>query len=475
MRELAQLLVPSVRWDPTLGFAPAKAAVMRAVAAGVGGFVVEGGSRDAVAELAAEIMQRSEEAPIIAVAPSSFIASSWSDAPASIPPAAAIASLREAIAVRRVARAVAREARQAGCNAILSPSCDVTRLASVDAFAREPADVALAVTEWIDAAQAEGVLCIAGRFPGAGGVPNTESGVATIRESEDMLYTRDLVPFRAAIDAGVAALLVAPFAYAALDASGTPAAGSSAIVGRLLRAQLGFDGLAVADAAALASPGGRRIGAAQLVSAGIDLILRPLNVDVELRALMDAHRGRALDGERVHEAAGRRRLRAELAGASALAPNADDDATWLNEAAERSIAVMRGRNVRVACPVEVAIAGNPSDGANAVVAAIAAGIGDAGADESRVRHVAAPSGVVRTPLVIVVLPRAGTSGSEPADDRRAGALCAEARRLGREAVVVWCGHPAVELAVPAATLVIACWSATTPMMRAAGRWLLRRV
>ena len=38
MREVAQLLLPSVRWDPAHGFAPAMPAVMRAVAAGVGGF-----------------------------------------------------------------------------------------------------------------------------------------------------------------------------------------------------------------------------------------------------------------------------------------------------------------------------------------------------------------------------------------------------------------------------------------------------
>jgi len=474
MRELAQLLMPSIRWDPVLAFEPAKAAVMRAAAAGVASFVIESGPSDDIAELTAEIRQRTETAPIFAVAPSRFVLTSWRAKPPSLPPAAAVASLREAIAVRRVARAVAREARKAGCNAILAPSCDVPRSPSVDAFNREPTDVALAAAEWIDAAQAEGVLCIAGRFPGAGAIPQTDSGIPTIREGDDALYARDLVPFRAAIDAGVAGLLVAHVAYAALDASGTPAAASEVIVRRLLRTQLAFDGLAVADAAALATPTARHSSAAALVAAGIDLVVRPHNVDVELRALMDAVQSRALDRERVHEAAQRRLARAELAG-TATEPNVDDDAAWLDEAAERTIAVVRGRSVRAACPVEVAVPGATTELAGAIVTAFAAGIGDAGGDATGVRQVTTPSAVTRTPLIIAVPPRPGSAGAQPADDRRAAALCTEAARLGREAVVVWCGHPDVELAVAGAALVIACWSPTTPMIRAAARWLLRRV
>ena len=76
----------------------------------------------------------------------------------------------------------------------------------------------------------------------------------------------------------------------------------------------------------------------------------------------------------------------------------------------------------------------------------------------------------RTPLVVVVVPPAGVSTSE----QDVAALCAEARRLGRESVVVWCAHPAMSFAGDTAGLTIACWSPTAGMLRAAGRWLLRR-
>jgi beta-glucosidase-like glycosyl hydrolase len=445
------------------------------MAAGVGGFVIEDGPCDAVGELAADIRRRSESPPIIAIAPATLAASAWGDTPLAIPPAAAVASLRESIALRRVARAVARETRRAGCNALLAPSCDVPRVPTVDAFGRDASEVALAAAEWIDAAQAEGVLCIAGRFPGAGAVAQTESGAPTVRDSDDALYARDLVPFRAAIDAGVAGLLVAHVAYAALDASGVPAALSRIILERLLRTQLEFDGLAVADAALVGVPAAGRASAADLVAAGIDLVIRPLNVDVELRALMDAVQARALDPERVHQAARRRRLRAEMAGAPVAAPNATGDEVWLAETAERTVVVVRGRNVRLAVPIELAVAGASADRSSAIADAFAAGIGEAGGERSHVRRVRAPTPAVRTPLVVFVPPHPTDSGADAGGDRQAAALCAEAHRLGRETVVVWCGHPATELAMAGAALVLACWSPSEAMARAVGRWLLRRV
>jgi len=472
MRELAQLLLPAVRWDPAAGFAPALPAVMRGIAAGVGGFVIEGGSRDAVGELTGTIRRNAGDAPIVAIAPASLTSPVWRARPLSMPPAAAIASVRDALVVRRVARAVAREARLAGCNAILAPSCDVPRTPRTDAFGHTAADVADASAEWIDAAQAEGVLCFASAFPGGGAVTDVLTGIPSVRESDDALYATDLVPFRAAIDAGVAGILIAEASYTALDASGTPASLSGPILGRLLRTQLGYDGLAVADASLLATRWGHRVNAADLVTAGVDIVLRPINLDVELRALMDALDARTLDGERVHEAAQRRRVRAEMAGAPLPVLDADrgDDA-WLDDVAERTIAVVRGRNVRVAQPIEVAVVASRADQSAAAAAGLTSGIADAGEDASSVRRVTSPSADVRAPLVVIVHPPTGISTSE----QEVAALCGEARRLGRESVVVWCGHPGTSPTTPAASLTIACWSPSTPMLRATGRWLLRRV
>lgn len=478
MREIARLLLPSVRWDASRGFAAARPAVLRALAAGVRGFLIEGGTCEAVAELAAEIRRASEEAPIIAIAPSALSAAEWSDEPLAMPPAAAIASLRDTLAIRRAAHITAREARRAGCNAMFAPACDVALVPDANMFGTDPTVVAAAASEWVDAAQAEGILCFAGRFPGAGRIVQHAFEIPTVRDGDDALYATDLVPFRAAIDAGVAGLVVADARYTALDASGASASMSSAILRTLLRRQLGFDGLTIADAASLAATAGARIPASDLVAAGIDLVLRPANVDVELRALMDAVQAGRLDRERVHEAATRQRAKAEMAGAPAgLLGRATDDGAWLDDVGERAISVVRGRTVRIVPPIEVTVVGSTAP--NAIVTAFAAGLGEAGVDASSVRHVTTPSAVVRSALVVLVLPADGRDSRGAWSDSRLGgdaaALCTEARRLGRESAVVWCGHPASEPQLPGAGLIIACWSAETAMIRAAGRWLVRRV
>jgi beta-glucosidase-like glycosyl hydrolase len=479
MREIARLLLPSVRWDATLGFAPVRPAVARALAAGVGGFLIEGGPCEAIAELAMEIRRRADVAPIIAITPSTLAAADWGADPLALPPAGAVASLRDLLVVRRVAHITAREARRAGCNALFAPSCDVAVVPSADAAGDDATAVAAAASEWIDAAQAEGVLCFAGRFPGAGRIVRTAFDMPTVRDSDDSLYATDLVPFRAAIDAGVAGMLVADARYTALDSSGTPAPLSRPILQTLLRSQLGFDGLAIADASSIAMQMGARVAASELVAAGIDLVVRPANVDVELRALMDAVQSGRLDGERVHDAASRQRARAEMAGAPVLLDRFPDDQSWLGDVGERAISVIRGRSVRVAAPIELSVVGAPAPDVATLVAAFAAGLSDAGVDESSVRHVAVPSALVRSALVVLVAPSSEDGSVAARGDGRAvvdaAALCAEARRLGRDTAVVWCGHPARELSVPAASLVVACWSPAPAMVRAAGRWLVRRV
>ena len=122
-----------------------------------------------------------------------------------------------------------------GCNAVFAPPCDVAVTPNADAFGTGATVVASAATEWIDAAQAEGVLCFAGMFPGAGRIARTAFDMPTVRNGDDSLYATDLVPFRAAIDAGVAGFTIANARYTALDPTGTPAPLSRPILRTLLR------------------------------------------------------------------------------------------------------------------------------------------------------------------------------------------------------------------------------------------------
>ena len=396
----------------------------------------------------------------------------------SLPPMSAIASLRDSHALRRAARATARAVRRVGGNTILGPCGDVCGSPRIDTCGADPSTVALSVAEWIDAAQAEGVLCCVGSFPGGGRITGAELAMPVLRAAEDALYETDLVPFRAAIDAGVAAISLAAAAYPALDRTGTPAPLSARLVGSVLRKELGFDGLVIVDGEALDASAGRRVPVSDLVGAGVDLVIRSARLDVELRALLDAvERGR-LHRERVHDAASRRRARAEMASAPLpFSTSRDaDDAVWLDELAERTIAVIRGRAIHVGAPIELTVVGERPLDPTATIAAFANGVSQGGGDASSVRHVVTPSAATQSTVVVVAIPNAVASWETGGLAANAlASVCANARRSRRDVAVIWCGHPEAAPVGLDADLLIACWCASGTMLRACGRWLLRRL
>jgi beta-N-acetylhexosaminidase len=82
-----------------------------------------------------------------------------------------------------------------------------------------------------------------------------------------------LLPFQAAVRAGVKLVMVSTAVYPKLDGSKRPAAFSSTIISRLLRKQLGFTGVAVTDS--LTAPAAQRIPhtATRAMLAGSDLLI----------------------------------------------------------------------------------------------------------------------------------------------------------------------------------------------------------
>ena len=143
----------------------------------------------------------------------------------------------------------------------------------------------------------------------------------------------DAEPFRAAIKAGVAAVMTAHVAFPALDPSGTPATFSAPIIDRL-RGEFGFDGLVVTDALMMEGALGQGVGGAAVAAlvAGCDLLLYPKDPVVAHTALVAALKSGKLPQARVSEALGRyerallaiapvpsMRMKAPFASAEALA------------------------------------------------------------------------------------------------------------------------------------------------------------
>src|SRR5207302_3763140 len=99
------------------------------------------------------------------------------------------------------------------------------------------------------------------------------------------------VPFKAAIDTGVDAVMTAHIAVPALAPPDLPATLSSAILTGLLKKDLGFKGIVVTDALEM---GGIAKGfstgeaAVRALEAGADVLLMPTDPDAVMKAVMAA-------------------------------------------------------------------------------------------------------------------------------------------------------------------------------------------
>ncbi len=106
----------------------------------------------------------------------------------------------------------------------------------------------------------------------------------------DGLHARELVPFRGAVAAGVASVMTAHLVVPAVDP--VPATFSGAVIGGLLRTELGFGGVVVTDAldmGAAAGAGGIPAGVVRALAAGADLCCLGSGASDELvRACIDA-------------------------------------------------------------------------------------------------------------------------------------------------------------------------------------------
>lgn len=170
------------------------------------------------------------------------------------PPAAmALGAADDEALTEAVAAATARGLRAVGVNMNFAPVADVNAnpanpVIADRAFGSEPQHVARHVAAFVRGLQRERVGATVKHFPGHGDT-DTDSHLAlpTIGRGVQQLESVDLVPFRAGIAAGTAAVMSAHIVLPALDPD-LPGTLSRAVLHGLLRERLGFKGLVVTDA-----------------------------------------------------------------------------------------------------------------------------------------------------------------------------------------------------------------------------------
>ena len=295
----ARLVLPALRWDPERGFD--KEAVDRALALGVGGFIIFGlnaiqGGRGVPARiLRALIIDVTARAgrPLLWASDLERGAGQQVAGCSELPPPAALASLEDPAVLRWAGWHTAREAHGVGLNWVIAPVCDLDSearnpIVQTRAFGAEAESVGEAAALWIGGARAGGVMTCAKHWPGHGRTTaDSHDTIPVVDASAQALRDQDETPFRAAIAAKVDGVMTAHVSYPGLDPTGTPATFSAPILRRLR--DLGFDGLVATDALLMEGAAGSAGEVAlSAIRAGCDILCYPTDLEATIAALTGA-------------------------------------------------------------------------------------------------------------------------------------------------------------------------------------------
>jgi len=143
-------------------------------------------------------------------------------------------------------------------------------------YGDDPARVSEFVVGIIEAQDAQGVTSVVKHWPGiGGGGVDPHEGLTTLN-SIDELRAADLIPFQAAIDAGVKGVMVTHAVIPGLTEEGEPATLSRAAITGELRENQGFNGVIFTDAlgmGAILDGSTQPEAAVKSVAAGADVVL----------------------------------------------------------------------------------------------------------------------------------------------------------------------------------------------------------
>ncbi len=291
----------------------------------------------------------------------------------SVPGAMALAATGDPASAEQAAAIIGAELRAVGFHHDYAPDADVNSnpanpVIGVRSFGSDPGQVARYVTAAVRGLRGAGLAATVKHFPGHGDTA-TDSHLELPAVSRDRAsWTAvDLVPFVAAIGAGVDAVMSAHVSVPAVDPSGDPSTASAPILTGVLRDELGFGGVAVTDALDMAGAR-KKYGdgetAVRALLAGADQLLMPADLDVAVAAVQVAVRSGRVPLRRLDEAVGRilalKYRLGLLAGARPQTPARPDPAGHAAIAldlAHRAVTVLGERDWRPPTSGRVALVG----------------------------------------------------------------------------------------------------------------------
>jgi beta-N-acetylhexosaminidase len=229
--------------------------VRRSLGEGLGGVALFARNVESPAQVAALTAQLRAERPDVIVAideEAGDVTRFESRHGSSRPGNYALGAIDDPALTEAVAHDLGLDLAHAGITLDYAPDTDVNSnpdnpIIGVRAFGAEPHLVARHGAAFVRGLQAAGVAACAKHFPGHGDTAvDSHHAVPVIDRTRAMIEACELVPFKAAIEAGVQSVMTGHLLVCAYDDQ-LPATLSRTVLTGLLRSELGFDGLIVTD------------------------------------------------------------------------------------------------------------------------------------------------------------------------------------------------------------------------------------
>jgi beta-N-acetylhexosaminidase len=276
------------------------------------------------------------------------------------PPEMALGAAADTALAYEQGRVTALEGRAIGIHIAYAPILDVNNnpanpVINTRSYGENPALDARLGASFIRGLQEHGMLGTGKHFPGHGDTEvNSHLALPVVNVSRARLDSVELVPFRAAVAAGVGAIMSFHGSMPALDSSGLPATLSPAVLTGLLRGELRFRGLIISDAMdmrGVLDTYGAVDATKRAVAAGADVLIQPLDVRQTIDAIVDGVREGRYPESRIDDAVRRildakrtlgldRDRYARLDSVRSIVGRAEHQAL-ARRAAERSITLVR--------------------------------------------------------------------------------------------------------------------------------------
>jgi beta-N-acetylhexosaminidase len=207
----------------------------------------------------------------------------------------AVGATRDTTLAYEQGKLTAIEGRALGIHIAYAPVLDVNNnpenpVINTRSYGEDPELDARLGVAFIHGVQDHGMIATGKHFPGHGdtGV-NSHLALPVVTVSRSRLDTVELVPFRAAVNGGVGAIMSFHGAMPALDSSNVPGTLSPKVLTALLRGEMGFKGIIISDAMdmrGVLDQYGSDEAVKRAIAAGIDVLIQPLDVSKTIDAVV---------------------------------------------------------------------------------------------------------------------------------------------------------------------------------------------